>query len=188
MRALPAALETIHVAALGVWVGAVGMTAVVAAVIFPEMSRLDPSLPEFSAYPEEHGVIAAGWVMARVFMALDWVQLVCAGLATLAFFLRLVIRRRAPIVFAAVRLVLIVASAAVMLWYLLSVAQPMNADIVGFWRAAQAGDVERANELRSAFDARHPTASRSLGAIVVLALLTLLVSGLSATLPKRERP
>jgi hypothetical protein len=121
-------------------------------------------------------------------MVLDWAQLVCAGLATVAFFLRLVVRKRAPMSFAAVRLVLIVASAGVMLWYLLRVAQPMNADIVGFWRAAQAGEVERANELRASFDARHPTASRSLGAIMVLALLTLVVSGFSATLPRRERP
>jgi len=186
MRGLASLLETVHLTALGVWVGAVGMTAAMAAVIFPQMNHLDPRLPGFSAYPSEHGVIAAGWVMARVFMILDWAQLATAGLALLALIVRVVIRGGAPMRWTGVRLALTLASAGILLWYLLAVAQPMNADLVGFWQAAQAGEVERADALRASFDARHPSASRALGSLMVAALVTILVSGLAATAPPRR--
>jgi hypothetical protein len=187
MRLFASALETVHLAALGVWVGAVGMTAAVAAIIFPQMNELDPDLPGFASYPSEHGVIAAGWVMARVFMILDWVQLAAAGLAFLTLLVRVVVRGAAPMRWTAARLALTVASAGLLLWYLLAVAQPMNADLVGFWQAAQAGDVERADALRASFDERHPTASRALGSLMLAALATLIVGGLAATRPA-DRP
>ena len=171
-------LETVHLGALGVWAGAVAMTAVTAAVIFPEMKALDPSLPDFSAYPGEHGIIAAGWVMARVFLALDWIQLVCgalAGVTVLALALGEGVRLRW------VRVALTLAACGVLAWYLLSVAQPMGTDLAAFYRHAQAGEVETANQFRDAFDARHPAASRGLGAVGVLALAAFFAGGLSAT-------
>jgi len=171
-------LETVHLSALGVWAGAVAMTAATAAVIFPEMKALDPSLPEFSAYPGEHGIIAAGWVMARVFLALDWIQLVCGALAGATV---LLIAARQGVRLRWVRVALTLAACGVLAWYLLSVAQPMGADLAAFYRHAQAGEVETANRFRDAFDARHPTASRGLGSIGLLALVALFAGGLSAT-------
>jgi len=177
-------LETVHLGALGVWAGAVAMTAVVAAVIFPEMMALDPSLPEFSAYPGEHGIIAAGWVMARVFLALDWIQLVCgalAGATVLAIAVGDGVRLRWT------RVALTLAACGVLAWYLLAGAQPMGADLASFYRHAQAGEVETADQFRDAFDARHPTASRGLGSIGVLALVALVAGGLSAASRREQR-
>jgi len=176
-------LETAHLAALGVWAGATVMTAATAAVIFPEMKSLDPALPAFSEYPGDHGVVAAGWVMARVFLVFDWVQLVAAAIAgvsmlALAFGKNLHLRWT--------RTGLTAAAIAVLGWYLLAVAQPMSADLAGYYHHAQAGEVEQADQYRDAFDARHPTASRALGGIGILALATLLVGGLSAT--SRQKP
>ncbi len=173
MTRLRPLFETVHLAALGVWVGALGMTAATAAVLFPEMRDLDPSLGAFSAYPGDHWVLAAGRVMARVFSVLDSVQIGCAALAALTAFALFVSRadRRW------LRLVLTLAPTAVLVWYVLMVALPMHADMTGYWDAARAGDLESASAYRSAFDARHPVASQAMGLTLALALVALLVNG-----------
>jgi len=172
MAGLRSLLDAAHLAALGVWVGAVGMTAAVAAVIFPEMKELAPSVESFSAYPKDHWVIAAGRVMGRVFTILDWAQIACALLALVSAALLVVMKdaRRWR------RLFVTLAPAAALVWYALMVAQPMHADLAGFWDAARSGNVEAADAYRGAFDARHPVASDAMGAIMLLALGALMIS------------
>ncbi len=162
MQKRRAVLETVHLTALGVWVGALGMTAAVAAIIFPAMRDLDPVVERFAAYPQDHWVIAAGWVMARVFFALDVAQLGCAALAVVTIF-GLFIMKKTPTRWRRLRMVLVIGTVGSVLWYVLMVAQPMNADLASFWREAQAGNVAEADAYRAAFDARHPVASRFMG-------------------------
>lgn len=173
MTRLRPLFETVHLAALGVWVGALGMTAATAAVLFPEMRDLDPSLGAFGAYPGEHWVLAAGRVMARVFSVLDSVQIGCAALAALTAFALFVSRANRRWL----RLVLTLAPTAVLVWYLLMVALPMHADLTGYWDAARGGELELASGFRAAFDARHPVASRAMGLTLALALVALVVNG-----------
>ncbi len=179
MKRVRALLETLHPGALGVWLGALVMTGVTAAIAFPEMQALDPALPAFAAYSEDHGIIAAGHVMARVFAIADGVQLACAALAVFTMFILFAMRtpRRWW------RLVFTLAPAGVFVWYVLFVAQPMHADLTGFWSAASEGNTAAADQLRASFDARHPVASRAMGAIAVLTLLALLVSGVTRKEP-----
>ena len=179
MQRRRAVLEMVHLTALGVWVGALGMTAATAAMIFPAMRDLDPAIDRFSAYPQDHWVIAAGWVMARVFFALDVAQLGCAALASVTIF-GLFIMKKTPTRWRRVRMVLVIATVGSVLWYVLMIAQPMNADLASFWHEAQAGNVAEADAYRAAFDARHPAASRAMGITGVLALVTVVVGCLSA--------
>ena len=186
MRRLAVILETVHAAALGVWLGGAVMTAVTAALIFPLMKDLDPALPGFAEYPHGHGVIAAGWVMARVFAWYDALQMVCGTLAALTLAWRLLIRRHAPVRRAAWRSAALLVTAAVTVSYLLLIAQPMHADLTGFWEAAQAGQVERADSLRASFDARHPAASRAMSVIALSVLVSLVLALLSEPKPAEE--
>ena len=135
-------------------------------------NEITPTIEAYGAYPRDHWVIAAGRVMGTVFTILDWAQVACALLALSSAALLVVMKdaRRWR------RLVVTLAPAAALVWYALMVAQPMHADLAGFWDAARTGNVEAADAYRGAFDARHPVASDALGAIMLLALAALLVS------------
>ena len=58
--------ETLHVLSLAVWLGTIMMTGVAAAIIFPEMRRLDPSLAIYSKYTGDHWLLAAGHIAAML--------------------------------------------------------------------------------------------------------------------------
>lgn len=174
-------LGSVHLTALGVWVGALGMTAAFAAVIFPEMRDLAPELETFSGYPKDHWVIAAGRVMARVFSVLDSLQIGCATLATLAAGALVLLRDERKWI----RLITTLIPTAALVWYVLMVAQPMHADLTGFWDAALRGDVAAADAYRASFDELHPVASRGMGTIAGLALLGL---ALGAWRGRAEKP
>lgn len=183
-----AALEAAHAAALGVWVGALVMTGAAAAVAFPTMRAMSPSLPEFASYPEDHWMIAAGRVMARVFFISDMAQLICASLAALSLAALWasgsISRRRAAQVIRAALLAALLLSLA---QYLLFPARQMAQDLHSFWTAAAAGDIEQADEHRAAFDSMHGAASMRLALHSVGALATLLVGAWAAATPERDR-
>jgi hypothetical protein len=166
---------------LGVWLGALGMTAASAATIFPVMKGLDPTLPGFAGYVGGHWSIAAGMPMQRIFAVFDGVQLVCcvaaAGLAA-AGLLRG--GRRDPLELAR-GMVLGLAFVGVV-YYLLLLTPEMAADLRAFWEAAGRGDGASAEGFRAAFEARHPTANRLLGGIGAGVL-----SALALTLVMPER-
>lgn len=173
MGLLRSFLVSVQLAALGVWVGGLGMTAAVAAVIFPEMRELAPRLEAFAGYPRDHWVIAAGRVMARVFSVLDSVQIGCAVLAVLCAAALVIVKDERRWL----RLGATLVPTAALVWYVVMVAQPMHADLSGFWEAARSGNVEAADAYRASFDALHPVASRFMGALGLLALGAMLVSG-----------
>lgn len=182
---MPSRAEKLLTAILGVWLGALGMTAAAAATVFPAMKRLSPLLPDYSAYAGEHWSIAAGVPMQRIFTICDGVQLVCcvlaAGLVGVPLFRRGVITATG---FELARGGLVALAFFAMLYYLFLLTPQMNTDLRGYWEAARVGDTERAGELRAAFDARHPTANRVLstvGVVVLAALITTIVA------PRRER-
>lgn len=167
--------ETVHLMALGVWLGAVLMTGATAGIAFTTLPELSLSLAEFANGPGEHGVIAAGILMAKVFLVSDAVQL---GGATIAFvtlllstvMLELSVFRRAT----AARWGLMLAILISMSYYQFMLAPAMNSELASYWEAAKAGDTEVALEHKAAFDERHPRAS------VILKLHAGLVFGLFA--------
>jgi len=151
--------------------GAVGMTGVAAAIAFPTMKALGPTLGAYPMYHGVHWTLAAGEVMRRVFAVSDIVMIVCAVLAALAlsgaFAIR--IRRARPSPTQWVRVLLALALLGVIGYQAMSLRPRMNTELLAYLDAAQVGDAATADFHRANFSALHPSASRTLGATFLLA-------------------
>lgn len=174
--------ETLQLLTLGLWLGMLVMTGVAAATLFPQMKALEPSLPEFAAYPHEHWMLAAGSAANTLFTVVDWAGV---GLLMVSFVSLLVLAlwrwldlRRASSVLRAVSLV---AAGLMLIYTMVSLRPGMNADLRAFWEAARAGDRETADRHRDAFRARHPRATVLMSAQTGLVLAAFVAAGASAT-------
>lgn len=173
--------RTVYICALGLWLGALVMTGVAAAVTFPALKSLTPTLPAFAAYPNTdaaHGVIAGGHVVSRLFLISDAIQFACLCVAivtTLVVFIGLRRRNLSPPPAFVVRAALIGLLVAVLAYQLFVLAPGMKTTLMRFWSLAQKGDVAGADAARAAFDADHPIASTvmavSAAAVAVLLVL-----------------
>lgn len=153
-------LETIHLTALALWLGGLAMTGVLAAIIFPTMKELDPSLPAYAPYEGEHWRIAAGKVANTGFLVIDAVGIGAllvslAMLGALGLWRWLDFSKPATIL----RLVALGAAIATMAWSLGVLRPRMQENLTAFWQAARAGDNEAADRHQAAFSADHPRAS-----------------------------
>lgn len=173
-------LESLHLAAVSLWLGALVLAGATAAIAFPTMSRLDPRLPEFAAYPGPHHRIAAGQVMQRVFLVTDLVQVgavFVAGVALSVLILRGHVALTRPMTVVRAALLLGVLG---LLGYKLFVLDPrMSLSLRAFWSAAAEGRLEDAEAARRAFDADHPRASAVLS-VLAGGVLALIVCGIRA--------
>jgi hypothetical protein len=178
------ACEIVHAAALALWLGAIVMTAVFAAIIFPAMRALDPVLPGYAALDGGHWRIAAGQVAARAFRVSDAVEAgaLVVGVASFGAQLR---RRGAGGRFSAsARTVVLAALAAVTVFHVFVLGPRMARNSRVYWESARAGDLVAAERARGAFEADHPVATRLMGTEGVLLLLGI---GLSAAArPERK--
>lgn len=166
--------QTVHVVALGLWLGTLVMVAAAAAILFPTMRSLDPRLPAFAAYDGDHWRLAAGRVGQQLFLVADAIQFACA-LAAAATFLAMAVflgmgRGRASTILRALALSVAVAAAA---GQIIVLAPSMNAALRAYWSAAAAGDTLAAAAHQAAFSDLHPyaTALLAVGAIAVLGAL-----------------
>jgi hypothetical protein len=181
-----AVLETIHLFALAMWMGTLATTGAFAGVTFREMRGLDPHLPAFAAYPNDHWVIAGGRVMAQAFVLSDLVQLACAlvagiTLAALAIGRRIDARRAAN----TLRLVLVAALVVSLLHYLIILSGEMTANLKQFWKSAALGDTDAADTFRARFDALHPRASARMALHLGGVGLAFVLGAWAATTPER---
>ncbi len=173
-------VDTLHIVALAFWLAALLGSGAAAAVLFPTMKHLDPTLPAFAAYPHEHWKIAAGHAANKLFFLADIVQFAAAFLATVTFaltlfFLRILPDRGRswPLAIRGVSLAAALTAAA----YLLLVLSPaMGLDYQHFIAAASAGQVEQADAARAAFEAAHPKASTAIS-ITAAAVFVALFAG-----------
>lgn len=171
--------ETLHLTALGVWAGALFGAGVAAAVAFPTMRDLDPTLGAYPAYTGEHWMLGAGRVAARVFLITDIAQFVCALLAIGGFALAVVAgpKHRSWALFfraAALGVAFLLVS-----YHLLIQGPRMDRDLRAYWNAAAAGDNATAAVHQDAFAARHGGASRVMTATFAATLLTLVLGAWS---------
>ncbi|MFN0132610.1 MAG: hypothetical protein ACKVW3_08795 [Phycisphaerales bacterium] len=172
--------RALRMSAAGLWLGALIISGATAAIAFPMMKQLNPTLPGFAAYPGEHHRIAAGMIMARVFIACDALQVVSAVLVLVAGLLASRHRDHASI---ASRLGWIAIGVAVLtLAAKLALLDPiMRTELNAFWAAASSGSLIDAELHRARFDALHPRASRIMvatAALVLGAIVAWIVSGL----------
>lgn len=150
--------SNIHFAALGLWLGVLLLAGASAAIIFPTMKQLLPSLPNYRGYAGDHWKLAAGMVQARVFLACD---VVCAVSALIACFSLGIVwmRSRWSGVVAYLRVAALILACATLGYQLFILGPIMGQNIRKHWTMAAAGDNAEAEKYRMAFEADHPKAS-----------------------------
>lgn len=174
---------------MGVWVGALGMAGASAAIIFPTMKAIDPTLGAYPLYSEPHWRLAAGHIAAQLFFVSDVVQLVCAPLAGLALVV-MVLQKLVPWPsrLIALRLVLLTLVMAVLSYRFFVLAPRMDRELALYRIAAETGEMEPAAQHLAAFNADHPTASRIMSTTFGLALAGLVVGAWSASVRREGAP
>ena len=165
--------------ALVAWIGGLIAAAVAAPSVFGALGDLPVTIESFEAYPHlEHGRLAAGMVMERVFWIVDLIQFVAAPVVAATLVVQLVAagaRFRAPSNL--VRTICIVGAAVLLAYRAAALAPTLNRELRAYWQAAEAGRVEVARAHRDRFNEDHPTAS----AIFTISLVLLfVVAGASA--------
>lgn len=175
--------EALHITVLAFWLGALVLTAVAAFIVFPEMRRLDPSLPGYERYTGEHWSIAGGHIAGPLIDACTLVQSIAAALAaaTLGLALRAQARvsgrgeRRRTWTF--VRAAVIAVPILSLGYQALVLGPPMDRDLRLYWDAARAGENQAAAAHKAAFYENH-TAGSALFAVNALAVCVALAAGM----------
>lgn len=183
--------DTLHTLALALWLSALVLGGASAAVMFPTMKSVHPSLADFPGLEADHWKIAAGLVQQRIFLVSDAVQFVAAIAAFATLGVRLIgvgvpraARRPATVVRAAA-----VGCAMLLLSYHLLVLAPrMSDNLAVYYEHARAGRLVDAGAARGRFDADHPTAGRVLGATTLCVLSALVASVWSLARPPDTTP
>ena len=169
--------EIVQAVSLGLWLGVMLMSVVVAAQVFPLMRELDPSLGAYPLFEGDHSPLAGGRVAAAVFVFADVFGFVCLLLSGAATVVWIMGTRAARPVAAAVRATLLIALVSVFGYHLIVHGSALNAETRAYWAAADAGQTEAAEEHRVVIRDMHPT-SRNLMAGTMLIGLASLVTGL----------
>lgn len=167
----PYRLEAIQVAAWATWSGALLVTGATAYFVFTLLKRLDPTLPEFSAYGGEHWRLLGGYVAERLFIGADVVGFLAICIGGGAFALATWKGRPHPRSWtAAIRALLVIAMVGVMTYRFAVLDPAMQVDLAAYRQAAALGDTENALELQRAYDGHHKTASNVMVASLLLSL------------------
>jgi hypothetical protein len=179
--------HTIHLTALGLWLGTLVMAGITAAIVFPTARALDLRLPGYEDYTGDHWRLGAGRIQAQVFTAADFIQLFSclAAIGTLAYALR---SRSAP-----GKVTSLVRSGALILLLLLLIGQlffmhpPMDSALIAYWHAAAAGDNAAAAEHLSKFERFHGPATALMAANTALVLIALVVGAWAGVAQNQDR-
>jgi hypothetical protein len=171
MDTLKRIAQTLNALSLAVWLGVVVMTGVFAAVTFPTIKELNPTLASHAKYTGEHWLIVAGNVAAKGFFISDMVQFVCAALAIASIGVLWIatpggLRGKLQ----AARVVALACVISLFCYYFFVLAPGMSENLRQYWQAAAAGDNATALKFKALFDADHPTSSRVLSSLAVLLL------------------
>lgn len=179
---------------LAAWLAAVAATGVAAMAAFGSLPRMGISVSGTEAFfggdTAEMGRYAAGRMLGPVFVTVDWVQFTASSLAV-GCTVRLARlggfrgdRWARGLLFAAV------GTAALLLAWRAWSAPAMNADLLAYWQAVEAGDREAAAVAKASFDAGHRVADtlfRVQGAAVAAALALLPMALLPGGAPRAAR-
>lgn len=173
-----ALLESTHVAALAIWLGAAGMSGLFAATVFPKMKELDPKLPAYSAYEGDHWSLAAGQLANQVFIRADVAQFLGALAAGITLAILIARRHITPRWKSTwVRGVALGFGMACVAGLIIFVQPAMQASFKAYWAAAEAGNTQAALNARAAADQLHPWAARLIAGGTFCSLIALLAAG-----------
>jgi hypothetical protein len=173
-------IDRLHTAALGVWIGALGMIGAGAPLVFVTLRTLDPSLPEYQAYGGPHYLIAGGKIVHRLFAVCDGVQIACLVTAELTFLLTRRARARGA---GLVRGGILAALAGLLAYRLLVLDPAIEPRLREYWDAARAGDTALAAAARATYDAGHRIENILFGITAAL-----VVTALALAIAQRRNP
>ncbi len=169
----------------GIAFGVTAMTGVVAAVIFPAMREIDPTLGGYAGYDGPHWSLAAGVIAEKMFHVGFVVTGVMLGLSLTAV-LGLVFLRRIggmPIV----RLGLVVVTLGLFLTHVGWLQPRMDRVSRTYREAARTQQHEVAAAMKVEFDDMHPLASKLVGASALSALALFMVSAWAASAGRKSQ-
>ena len=175
---------------LAVWLAAMAAAGLAAGHTFGKLPATPMVLEAYALYPaEEHGRIAAGLVMADLFVTVDFIQFAAIPLAVLTLALQLTVfglpaRRPANIV----RLVCLALGACLFAYYAVAVAPALNGALRTYWEAARAGELETAALYQQLAGAYHSTARLVLQLNLALVVGAIAASAIALSPAPRREP
>ncbi len=144
---------------LGLWIGSLVLSGAAAAFVFPLMNDIAPVVPKFDRYTGSHSLLVAGRVMSSVFFVQDVIELLSMTgviLILIGHFVAFKLSMRAK---ANVLRLLVAALLLLLVSYKTFVLAPRMYHNLGvYWTSAEAGEIDKAETAKAAFDADHPTA------------------------------
>ena len=178
--------QILHLLALAVWLGSVAMSGVVAAIIFPLMGKLEPTLATYPGYEGNHATLTAGLVASRVFFTVDTIQFVCAALA-LGTMVVLIARGYSLNTLTRVFRVIFLCMTLALLSYHLFFFMPMLTQTLnGYWDFAKMGNTAQADVFKDRFLDSHTMASRMLGGLALMVLMNIVLAAWSLTASEQD--
>jgi len=180
-HALSRIAQIVHLLALSVWLGAVGMSGVVAAIVFPLMRELEPTLGAYPNYEGDHALLAAGRVASKVFFAVDTIQFVCGTIALATIVLLVVCGYSLNTLARVLRVIVLCMTLAVLSYHLLLFMPGLMQMLQGYWDNAAMGNTDVADRFKDEFLAQHSKASNILGALALMVMVNIVVAGVTLT-------
>ncbi len=180
--------QIIHLVALSIWLGSVAMSGVVAAIVFPLMRTLEPTLASYPDYQGDHSLLAGGLIASKVFFAVDFVQFVCAALALLTMSIMIVAGYPINTIARLLRLMVLCATLALLSYHLFLFMPKLTMTLQGYWDFAAAGDTAQADQFKDRFLESHSSASRILATLTIAVLINLILAGWTLTAAPKETP
>lgn len=168
--------EVIHIVALSVWVGAAGMSGIVAAVVFPTMGEMRPKLGSYPLYTGDHALLGAGRIAGQVFLIVDTIQFICASIALGALITMIVAGYSINTLGRVARCVALLFTMGLLSWHFFILMPGMEVDLSSYWDLAAAGETVAADVHKDAFMALHETAANSLKGLTLGVLLSLIIA------------
>jgi hypothetical protein len=156
------------------WIAALISAAVAAMNVFPALKAMPIELADYANYPsDQHWRFAAGQIMEGVFFLIDVMQFVAAPLVLITLIAQLAVFRM-PLrsISNLARAACIAVAAGLFAYHATMLAPKMNRALREQWEAAKAGEIERADALRAAFNADHQTADAILKLNLILLIVT----------------
>ena len=168
--------ELLHVLALSIWLGAVAMSGVVAAIVFPLMRELDPTLGAYPDYDGDHALLGAGRIASTVFFTVDSIQFACGFVALATLAVLVVLGYSLNTLGRVFRLIVLCMTLALLSYHLFFFMPGLQETLAGYWHFAGEGDTVQADAFKDRFLESHDAASRIIGALAVMVAVNIAIS------------
>ncbi len=171
---------------MSIWLGAVAMSGIVAAIVFPLMRQLEPTLGAYPSYEGDHALLSAGRVASKVFFTVDTIQFVCASITLACMIVMLITGYKINTIARFFRILVLSMTLAILSYHLFLFMPNLTMTLQGYWEFAAQGESARADQFKDRFLESHSAASRLLGTLTIAVLINIILAGWTLTSTKPE--